>query len=138
NLSFGREQDSPLLHEAIRYAYARGTVIVASGGNAGGDSPHYPSDYAEVIGVAWFTEDGQDIEGVGGQHGPGIDLGAPGTRVFTTLKPREGDPRPLEEKLYGRRSGSSLAAPQVSGAAALLRSLDPTLTPESIRGILTA
>ncbi|MDX1438684.1 MAG: FG-GAP-like repeat-containing protein, partial [Rubricoccaceae bacterium] len=51
---------------------------------------------------------------------------------------KEGDPRPLEEQLYGRRSGSSLSAPQVSGAAALLRSIEPSLSPESIRGILTA
>ena len=35
-----------------------GTVVVASGGNAGGDGAHYPSDYPEAIGVAWFTQDG--------------------------------------------------------------------------------
>ncbi|MCH7976278.1 MAG: S8 family serine peptidase, partial [Bacteroidetes bacterium] len=138
NLSFGRTEDSPLLHEAIQYAYNQGTVVVASGGNAGGDGAHYPSDYPETIGVAWFTSDGSDIEPVGGQFGPGIDLGAPGTAIFTTLAPHESDPRPIEEQLYGRRSGSSLSAPQVTGAAALLRSIDPTLSPESIRGILTA
>ncbi len=138
NLSFGRTEDSPLLHEAIRYAYNQGTVVVASGGNAGGDDVHYPSDYPETIGVAWFTQDGNDIEGVGGQFGPGIDLGAPGTAIFTTLAPHESDPRPFEEQLYGRRSGSSLSAPQVTGAAALLRSIDPALSPESIRGIVTS
>lgn len=138
NLSFGRDNDSPILHEAIRYAYSQGTVIVASGGNEGGDAPHYPSDYPEVIGVAWFTADGSDIEGFGGQYGPGIDLGAPGTSIFTTLMPKEGDPRPIEEQLYGRRSGSSLSAPQVTGTVALLRTIDPSLSPESIRGVLTA
>ncbi len=138
NLSFGRTEDSPLLHEAIQYAYNQGTVVVASGGNAGGDGAHYPSDYPEAIGVAWFTQDGSDIEGFGGQFGPGIDLGAPGTGIFTTLAPKEGDPRPVEEQIFGRRSGSSLSAPQVTGAVALLRSVDPTLSPESIRGILTS
>ncbi len=138
NLSFGRNEDSPLLHEAIQYAYNQGTIVVASGGNAGGDGAHYPSDYPEAIGVAWFTADGSDIEPIGGQFGPGIDLGAPGTAIFTTLAPHESDPRPIEEQLYGRRSGSSLSAPQVTGAVALLRSVDSSLSPESIRGILTS
>ena len=139
NMSFGMAQDSPLLHEAIRYAYDRGVVLVASGGNVGGDSPHYPSDYPEVIGVVWLREDGLDVPGLStSQHGPGIALGAPASAVFTTLKPREGDTRPPEQQLYGRRSGSSYAAPQVAAAAGLLRSLRPELTPTSIRGVLTA
>ncbi|MEM6782611.1 MAG: S8 family peptidase [Bacteroidota bacterium] len=137
NLSFGRTRSSPLLHEAIKYAYARGTVLVASGGNVGGDAPHYPSDYPEVIGVVWLSNDGLGRASVA-QHGPGIALGAPASSVLTTRLPNPDDARPFETQLYSRVGGSSLAAPQVAGAAALLLSIDPTLSPESIRSILTA
>jgi hypothetical protein len=138
NLSFGDVFESPLMHEAIRYAVARGTVVVASAGNLGGDGPHYPSDYPEVISTAWFNAEGTGIASRG-TFGLGIDLGAPGSQVYTTLMPgpAAADPDAVAA-LYGRRSGSSMAAPMVTAAAALLRSLDPTLTPAAVRSILTA
>ncbi len=138
NLSFGDAYYSPLMHDAIRYATASGTVIVASAGNDGGDWPHYPSDYPEVISVGWLSEDGTD-RGFRASHGVNLDVGAPGTRVFTTLFPaNEDSENPSEDRfLYGRRSGSSVAAPIVSGIAALVRSMDPTLTPEAVRAVLS-
>ena len=136
NLSFGRDFASPLIEDAIRYAIGRGTVVVASAGNNGGDAPHYPSDYPEVVSVAWFNADGTDIA-FRGEFGVGIDLGAPGTAIYTTLKPDEAE-APSPETLYGRQSGSSMAAPLVAGAVGLLRSVDPALSPGSIQSILTA
>ncbi|QXD14667.1 S8 family serine peptidase [Rhodocaloribacter litoris] len=138
NLSFGDAVASPLMHEAIRYAVDRGVVVVASAGNAGGDGPHYPSDYPEVISVAWFDADGRGLA-ARGTHGVGIDLGAPGSFVYTTLLPPPETPDPeAVAALYGRRSGSSMAAPMVAATAALLRSLEPGLTPAAVRSILTA
>ncbi|MEM8559302.1 MAG: S8 family serine peptidase, partial [Bacteroidota bacterium] len=107
NLSFGRDRPSPLLEEALRYAHERGTVLVASGGNVGGDAPHYPSDYPEVIGVVWLANDGLGRASTA-QHGPGIDLGAPASSVLTTRLARDEDPRPREDQLYSRVGGSSL------------------------------
>ena len=135
NLSFGDVYYSPLMQDAIAYAHARGVVVVASAGNDGKNAPHYPSDYPDVISVAWLTADGQQRAGRGAR-GPGLDLGAPGTAVYTTLFRPESDGSPSE--IYGRENGSSIAAPQVAGAAALLRSLDATLSPAAIREILTA
>ena len=138
NLSFGRDYAAPLLREAIQYAVNRGTVVVASGGNNGGDDPHYPSDYPEVISVAWLNSDGTDIA-FRGEYGVGIDLGAPGTAIYTTIQPpANSEAQPAVERFYGRRSGSSVAAPMVTGAVALLRSIAPDLTPESVQSILTA
>ena len=136
NLSFGDVYESSLMRTAIEYAASQGTTIVASGGNTGGDQPHYPSDYADVISVVWLNEDGS-AAAPRATHGVGIDVGAPGSRIFTTLRP-SGDDVTSDSVLYGRRSGSSMAAPLVSGVAALLKSLNPNLRPANIRDIVTA
>lgn len=143
NLSFGRSRAAPLLEEAIEYAVDQGTVVVASAGNEGAiDDPHYPSDYPETISVMWLAEDGDDIpEFSRSQHGIGVDLGAPGSSVFTTQFPRvrlRNDQPVRRTDLYGSSSGSSFSAPQGAGAAALLRAVDSTLSPIAIRSILTA
>jgi len=60
--------------------------------------------------------------------------------VFTTLYPRRRilNDQPIRPKdLYGSLTGSSFSAPQVAGAAALLRSVDSTLSPTAIQSILT-
>jgi len=142
NLSFGRDRSTPLLRDAIDYAVSQGTIVVASAGNDGAvDKPHYPSDYPSVISVLWLAKDGKNTPDFSrSQYGIGVDLGAPGSSVFTTQYPRS---RLLDgeavrrDDLYGSSSGSSFSAPQVAGAAALLRSVDSTLTPGAVRSILT-
>lgn len=136
NMSFGDAYYSPLMHDAIRYATAMGVTIVASAGNTGGQRPHYPSDYPEVISVAWFSSDGTSMA-PSATGGPGVDLGAPSTGVYSAVKPRSFVDPEGSENQYGRRSGSSFAAPQVAGAVALLRSIRPDLSPAAIRAILT-
>ncbi len=141
NLSFGRSRPAPLLEEAIQYALERGLVVVASAGNDLTDEPHYPSDYPGVISVVWLAEDGRGLPQFNrSQFGIGVDIGAPGSNVFTTRFPsdalREGE-TPTTDDLYGNATGSSFSAPQVAGAAALLRSRRPDLTPASVRSILT-
>jgi hypothetical protein len=140
NLSFGDTYYSPLMADAIRYATSVGTTVVASGGNVGTDEPHYPSDYPESIGALWLGRDGL-ARGSRASFGIGVDVGAPASFVYTTLMPAPEDfsgDRTPDSLLYGYRSGSSMAAPQISGAVALLRSLDPTLSPASMKAILTS
>jgi len=140
NLSFGRDRPAPLIEEAVRYASDRGVTIVASAGNQSTDRPHYPSDYPEVISVMWLAEDGDGLPDVltQSQYGIGVDIGAPGTDVFTTRFPTgipEGE-SPEVDDLYTGVNGSSFAAPQIAGTVALLLSQDPSLTPSEIRSIL--
>ncbi len=136
NLSFGDTHVSPLMRDAIRFAVDRGVTVVASAGNNGGDAPHYPSDYPEVISVVWLNSDGAGAASRA-TFGTGVDIGAPGSAVFTTLMPTMSG-EASDERLYGRRSGSSMAAPMVSAAAALLVSVRPELSPRSVRSILAA
>ena len=141
NLSFGRADPVPVIEDAIEYANERGTIVVAAAGNELTDAPHYPSDYPDVLSVAWLAEDGEGLPDFNqSQYGIGIDLGAPGSNVFTTQYPREAvatDEEPSRDALYGPSSGSSFSAPQVAGAAALLRSADSSLSTASVRSILT-
>ncbi len=136
NLSFGDTHISPLMQDAIRFAVNRGVTVVASAGNNGGDDPHYPSDYPEVISVVWLDRGGGGAASRA-TFGTGVDIGAPGSAIFTTVMPTASD-EVSDDKLYGRRSGSSMAAPMVSAAAALLRSVIPELEPGAIRSILAA
>ncbi len=142
NLSFGRDEPVPVIEDAIEYATDQGTVVVAAAGNELTDAPHYPSDYPEVLSVAWLAEDGEGLPDFNrSQYGIGIDIGAPGTNVFSTRFPRNhrsSDTPPPRTSLYSSNSGSSFSAPQVAGAAALLRSADSSLSPASIRSILTS
>jgi hypothetical protein len=141
NLSFGRARAVPLIEDAVEYANEQGTVVVASAGNDLTDDPHYPSDYSSVLSVVWLGEDGRLPQFNRSQFGIGVDLGAPGSDVYTADFPGEkiDDGRePSRNDLYRSPNGSSFSAPQVAGAAALLRSADSSLSPASIRSILTA
>jgi len=137
NLSFGRERAVPLIEDAIDYANQKGTVVVASAGNKLTDDPHYPSDYPNVLSVAWLGEDGSLPQINQSRYGIGVDLGAPGSNVYTADIPPKNQESYERDDLYGAFSGSSFSAPQVAGAVALLRSADPSLSPGSIRSILT-
>ncbi len=141
NLSFGRGRAVPLIEEAIEFANDQGTIVVGSAGNELTDDPHYPSDYPEVLSVVWLAEDGQGLPQFNrSQFGIGVDLGTPGTNVFTANFPAqqiESGEEIRREDLYRSASGSSFSTPQVAAAAALLRSADSTLSPASVRSILT-
>ena len=113
NCSFGEQYYSRLNEAAIRYATSLGVVVVASSGNNGWDSPHYPSDLESVISVGASTPKNQRL--YLSNYGHNLSLLAPGSGIMTT-KPNN---------QYGESSGTSLAAPFVSAAAAMLLEVNP-------------
>jgi len=121
NLSFGDYYYSPLLHDAIAYAYGRGVTIVASSGNEGGSDPHYPSSFPEVIGVGATTE--EDFVSLFSTRGAQLSLTAPGSGIFTTDV----------NGGYKRVSGTSFSAPYVAATAALILSVHPGWNPDEVR-----
>ncbi|MCZ2356010.1 MAG: S8 family serine peptidase [Bacteroidia bacterium] len=136
NCSFGDVYPSLLMHAAIRYAYQKGCIIIASAGNGTGDQRHFPSDFQEVISVSASSYDaqaGREYLWPVSSFGNHVALCAPGSSVFA---PTRSDT--LGNAAFGFFSGTSIAAPIVSGAAALCLSKIPTLTPDQMRGRLTA
>ncbi|HMW35639.1 MAG TPA: S8 family serine peptidase, partial [bacterium] len=124
NCSFGDREYGPLLRDAIRYASDRNIVIVASAGNSSSSALHYPSSFDDVIGVSATAKD--DFFAGFSNYGTRIDVAAPGVDILTTATNHG----------YRFFSGTSASAPLVSGLAALMLSLDSTLSRDDVRATL--
>ncbi|MGH2550082.1 MAG: S8 family serine peptidase, partial [Thermomicrobiales bacterium] len=125
NLSLSSPVDSEAVQVGISYAEAAGVVIVAATGNDNTDSPkQYPAATSGVIGVAATGPD--DVKSPFSNYGSDISISAPGTDIESALP---GD-------TYGVASGTSMAAPFVTGGIALLMQKEPSLTAEAIRAIV--
>lgn len=114
NLSLGGEPQDRVLEDAVNYAYQKGALLVAAAGN-NGTSVYYPAAYDHVMAVAATASD--DQRAGFSNRGPQVDVAAPGVSILSTwLLPYlywgNGNP--------GEKSGTSMATPHVSGAAALL------------------
>jgi subtilisin family serine protease len=125
NMSFAGPAD-PRLRDALAKAARKGIVLVAAAGNAGPRSPPlYPASDPNVIAVT--ATDIDDALFAGANRGSHIAVSAPGVDV---LVPGPGG-------TYQFTTGTSVAAAQVSGVAALLIERNPSLTPAEVRRILT-
>ena len=113
NLSLGGTEDSGLLHDAIQRAYQAGILVIAAAGNDGQNIEDYPASYDHVIAVSATNK--YDKIAYFSNYGPDIDIAAPGTDIYSTL--------PYNK--FGYMSGTSMAAPVVSGVAALIWSVNP-------------
>jgi subtilisin family serine protease len=122
NMSLGTDQDVKSFHDAIKNAYNAGVTIVAAAGNDGG-AVDYPAAYPEVIAVSATDENNQIASW--SSRGPEVDLAAPGVNIYSTYK----------GSTYKTLSGTSMAAPHVTGAAALIidKGKCGTCTPDEIR-----
>ena len=126
NMSFAGPSD-PRLRDALAKANRKGMVLIAAVGNAGPKSPPlYPAADPNVIAVT--ATDTEDALFSGANRGNYIAVAAPGVDILA----------PAPDGAYQFTTGTSVAAAEVSGVAALLIERNPALTPADVRRILTS
>jgi len=133
--SWGSEDESKLLEEAVAYARRQGVLVVAAAGNESSDAPFYPAAYPDVIAVA--ATQSSDQRWYLSNYGDWVDIAAPG-RDILSLRAAGTSAGVVRDAFTTKMSGTSMAAPHVSGACALLLSANPYLAVDEVRAILTA
>jgi subtilisin family serine protease len=144
NMSFGKaySPDKAMVDSAVQYAVSKGVLLVHASGNDGENidsASNFPtatyasakagraSTWLEVGASDWRPT--RELAASFSNYGrTNVDLFAPGVSIFSA-QPGNG---------FAREDGTSLAAPVVSGVAALLMSQFPTLTAVDVKRILLA
>jgi subtilisin family serine protease len=121
------------LRNAIETADQMGITFVVASGNAGPGinltaHPDYPASFDLPNEIVVASTDGNDRLSLFSNYGGPTALAAPGERIVSTLS----------NGGYGYMDGTSMATPFVSGAAALLLSQHPSMTPEQVKATLMA
>jgi thermitase len=114
NLSLGGSSGSSTIQAAIDYAIANGIVVVAASGNDAG-SVNFPAAYEPVIAVG-ATDENDEIADFS-SRGPELDLVAPGVNILST-----------NQSGTSTEDGTSFATPMVAAVAALIRSINPSMS----------
>jgi subtilisin family serine protease len=135
NASFGGGSFSQPFVNAINAANTAGILFVAAAGNVDNGTrepnndlvPHYPSsfDAPNIIGVA-ATNQADTLASFSHFGATTVDIAAPGVGILSTTP----------NNTYSIFDGTSMAAPQVSGAAALIWAQNPNLTVAQVKNIL--
>jgi subtilisin family serine protease len=134
NMSLGGYQPDPRLQEAIAAAAAANVLVVCSAGNSGRDIDQVPSFPVSVpepnlIGVAATAPaQGRSLSGFSNFGRLTVALAAPGEQVLSTSS----------DGTFATMSGTSMAAPHVTGVAALMAAVRPDLPATDLRAALLA
>jgi subtilisin family serine protease len=129
NLSLGGGYSSEV-EAAVKYATERGAIVIMSSGNNGESEPLYPAALAKNWGIAVGAIDSNwNVADFSNQAGSDSSINyvvAPGVGIYSTIP----------DNKYDFMDGTSMAAPYVSGVAALMLSANPYLTPQQVRQII--
>lgn len=149
--SWGRSEDMPIVNSAIKYALqsgrgGKGCVVVFSSGNDNTPYVNYPKAAdSDIIVVGSITPDGLRKEPSspygnstqGSNYGDYLDVVAPGVNICTTDSPGAAGYNDRFDGNYVEAfGGTSAACPHVSGVAALMLSVNPSLTQREVGDII--
>jgi major intracellular serine protease len=130
NMSLGSPHDMPEIHEIIKKLKAANIPVICSAGNNGKEQILYPAKYEETIGVGSYDDLVNKNRSQFSSYGSELDLIAPGKEILSTYL----------DKKYAVMSGTSMAAPAVTGIIALLiayfKNQNKTLTVDQIKELL--
>jgi len=140
NMSFGKAYSphKDVVDAAVQYADSMGVLMVHAAGNDGANvdsTDNYPSPYYENGGRAqrWIEVGASSWKGerklaapFSNYGGERVDVFAPGHSIYSTVP----------SDAYERNNGTSMAAPMVSGLAALVMAYHPSLTATQVRSVL--
>lgn len=140
NMSFGKSYSphQEKVFEAFEYADSKGVLLVHAAGNDAKDidiEPNYPTskysfqelplDHFLTIGAS--TKDKEELVASFSNYGQtGVDIFAPGLEIYNTVP----------QSAYQNLQGTSMAAPMVTGVAAMLKSYFPTLSMKEIKDVM--
>jgi hypothetical protein len=130
SLSFGDYHTNGAMEDIVNQLWNNEAIFVASAGNDGVTTPHYPADYPNSISVG--ATDIDDARVGFSNYSEFVDIAAPGVAIKSC--------QPASDTAYNDQwwlsGGTSFASPLVAAAAALLWSYDSTLTNNEIRDLL--
>jgi len=121
------------LEEAFDYAYSQGVVLVSSAGNNASNFLGYPAIFESVMAVA--ATNSNDEKASFSSYGDMVDIAAPGVDVLS-LRASGTSGGTIYNAYTTVSSGTSMACPHVSGACAMLLSINQDMPVEEVRSIL--
>lgn len=124
---FSSQSKQRAYEKTVRYAHKKGCIVVASAGNSNRDAKDFsPVNAKGIIGVSAIDERLQRAAFSNKVNNIEMGIAAPGVNIYSTVP---GDQ-------YKSFSGTSMAAPFVSGLVGILKAIDPSLTTEEVHAIL--
>jgi hypothetical protein len=124
NMSLGGAYYSSYENSKFQELYNGGLLLIAAAGNDGGTAYDYPASYDSVISVA--AVDQNNLIASFSQQNDKVELAAPGVAIYNTWN----------DGGYATMSGTSMATPHISAAAAVVWSSNPAKTNAEIRAVL--
>ena len=134
NCSWGGPGSANTANNAVNYARARGAVVVVAAGNDGdnciyeNDPSNMPANAEHAISVAMLNQN--DTKNYMSCYGPNLTISAPGTQLFSTYYSGNGA---NTNDSYAVATGTSMAAPVVSGVVAMMFAVNPHLTVDDVK-----
>lgn len=119
NCSWGGTGGGSFGQDVIDYAFSKNCLVVAAAGNENTDVPEFPAAFNHVLSVTSVNSDDTRSRF---HFGYDVDISAPGVNIYSTFNNNK----------YGNLSGTSMATPVISSAAALVKARFPLMSLEQV------